>query len=96
MNNSINYMTTNIDTNTNSDINATSSTPRRQGNGLKAVVVILSLIALCLSYRAATEAAALYRVLDKVHDTLAHEQQVKAQVVASPRISETISPLAGL
>lgn len=96
MHNNINNMKTNIETNTHSDNNPASPAPRRPATGLKAVVVILSIAALCLSYRAANEAVALYGVLEKVHDAMAQEQQLKSHVTADQRISETIPPLAGL
>jgi len=96
MHNNINNMNTNIETNTHSDNNPAPSARRRPTLGLKVTVVALSLIALALSYRAATEAVALYGVLDKVQDTLAHEQTVKAQVAGRLRNFETIPPVAGL
>ena len=89
-------MKTNIETNTNSDLNAMPTAPGRAAAALKAVVVILSLTALCLSYRAANEAVALYGVLDKVQATLANEQAVQAHVAAGTQISETKSSAAGL
>lgn len=95
MHNNINHMKTNIETTIHSD-NAAPAASRPASTGLKAAVVILSLAALCLTYRAATEAVALYGVLEKVHDTMAEEQLVKSHVTASHRISETIPPLAGL
>jgi len=87
-------MKTNIETNTNSNLNPTA--PRRAANSLKAVVVILSLTALCLSYQATNEAVALYGVLDNVQTTLANEQSVKAQTTAGVPISETKSSVAVL
>ena len=89
-------MKTNIETSTHSDNNPAPSAPRRPATGLKAVVVILSIAALCLSYRAASEAVALYGLLEKVHDTMAQEQLMKSHVTAYQPISETIPPLAGL
>ena len=91
----IKNMKTNIETNTNSDLNATPTAPGRAAASLKAVVVILSLTALCLSYRAANEAVALYGVLDKVQATLANEQTVQAHATGT-QISETKSSVAGL
>ena len=85
-------------TNTEMSINAESSTPKpnpRHGKGLKALVVALSLLALCLSYRAATEAVALYGVLEKVHAAFANEPSAQAQS-AETQISETKPSVAGL
>lgn len=96
MHNNINNMKTNTETNTPSDNHPAPSAPRRPATGLKAAVVILSLAALCLSYRAASEAVALYGVLEKVHDTMDQEQLVRSHVTAGQRISETIPPVAGL
>lgn len=73
--------------------------PRRPRPVLKMATVMLSLVALCLSYRAAGEAIALYGVLEKVQDALAHEQMVKSQaapVVPRAEIAETKSGTAGL
>jgi hypothetical protein len=92
----INNMKTNTETSTNSDLNIPPAAPRRAANSLKAVVVILSLTALCLSYRAANEAIDLYGVLDKVQTTLNNEQSVKAQATATVQISETKPSVAGL
>lgn len=68
----------------------------RRAKTLKVTVVILSLTALGLSYRAASEAMALYGVLEKVQATLAQEQIIKAQVASSLQISETKHSIAGL
>jgi len=93
----MNNMKTNTEMNINAEINpASTQTPNaRRGKGLKGVVVALSLVALCLSYRAATEAMALYGVLEKVQATLAQEQSVKAQVATGQQISETKHAVAG-
>jgi len=90
-------MKTNLETNMNSDI-ITTAAPKasRRGQGLKAAVVILSLAALWLSYRAANEAAALHGILEKVQAALSHEQSVKAQAATAVQISETKSSVAGL
>jgi hypothetical protein len=52
--------------------------------------------ALCLSYRAATEAVALYRVLDKVYTALSSEQSLQTQAAAHVQIFETTPAVAGL
>ncbi len=98
--NNINNLKANTEMNTNSDLN-TAAAPvirasRRPSTFLKVGTFILSLTALCLSYQAANEAVALYGVLDKVQDTLATEQFVKAQMTAGTRISETNPSVAGL
>ena len=89
-------MKTNIETNPNSDVAPAAQKLSLRGRGLKAVLVILSLTALCLSYRAAREAVALYGVLEKVQATLANEQTVKAQATSPVQISETKPAVAGL
>lgn len=95
----MNNMKTNTEMNINTDMNA-ASTPvpniSRRAKGFKAVVVMLSLTALCLSYRAANEAVALYGVLEKVQATLASEQSALAQATARMQISETKHSVAGL
>jgi hypothetical protein len=97
VNNNMNNMKTNIETNITTATNS-MQTPgiSRRGAGLKAVVIILSVTALCLSYRAANEAVALYGVLDKVQATLANEQSMQAQAAAHVQISETKTSVAGL
>jgi hypothetical protein len=91
-------MKTDTEMNINAELNPVS-TPMpitRRGKGLKALVVALSLLALGLSYRAATEAVALYGVLEKVQAALANEQRAQAQSTAGIQISETKPPVAGL
>jgi len=95
----MNNMKTNTEMNINAEINPLSLPAQnvtRRAKALKAVVVILSLTALCLAYRAANEAVALYGVLEKVQATLANEQSVQAQITVGGHISETKSSLAGL
>ena len=95
----MNTMKMNTEMNNNAEINqASTQMPgvNRSVKALKATVIILSLTALCLSYRAASEAMALYGVLEKVQATLAQEQSIKAQVASSRQISETKPALAGL
>jgi hypothetical protein len=94
--------TNNMKTNTEMNINAqpnpiSTPTPNtRRGKGLKALVVALSMLALGLSYRAATEAVALYGVLEKVHATWATEQGAQAQPNERIQISETKPAVSGL
>ena len=98
--NNINNKKTNTEMNTNTDTNTTmtptANTTSARRMGLKVGAVTLSLVALCLSYQAANEAVALYGVLDKVQDTLAAEQMIKAQAASVARISETNPSVAGL
>jgi hypothetical protein len=88
-------MKTNIETTTTTDNNPmhTSSNSRKR-TGLKAVLVILSLTALCLSYQAANEAVALYGLLEKVQTALADEQSLRT--TAQMQNSETKPLVAGL
>ena len=95
----MNTMKMNTEMNNKAEINpAPVQTPdvNHRANVLKATVIILSLTALCLSYRAASEAVALYGVLEKVQATLAQEQSIKAQVASGLQISETKHSVAGL
>jgi len=98
VNQNMNNMKTNTEMNISTDINpaATQSPSARSAQGLKAVMVILSVVALCLSYRAANEAVALYGVLDNVQATLANEQSVQAQFAGGLQNSETKPSVAGL
>lgn len=90
-------MKTKTETNINAENNpASTQAPNARRKGLKAVVVALSLVALCLSYRAATEAVALYGVLEKVQAALAQEQGIKAQIASDLQIVETKHSVAGL
>ena len=91
-----NNMKTNIETNMNTDINTAASKVSRPAFALKIIVAVLSLTALCLSYRAANEAVALYGVLEQVQAALANEQNIKSQAAAREQISETKPSLAGL
>jgi hypothetical protein len=93
-----NNMKTNIETNTNmnTDITTGTSNAARPAFALKVIVAILSLTALCLSYRAANEAVALYGVLEQVQAALANEQNIKSQASAGWQIYETKPSLAGL
>ena len=90
-------MKTNTETNMTTESNSLPAPGvDRRGKGLKVAVIILSLTALCLSYRAASEAVALYGVLEKVQASFAAEQSIKAQATMHVQISETKSPVAGL
>ena len=91
-------MKINTEMNTNADNNSvlTQGPNLRRAAGLKVVMVALSLLALGLSYRAATEAVALYGVLEKVQATLANEQIAEAQFTARAQLSETKHSIAGL
>lgn len=67
-----------------------------KGRTLKAAAIALAVLALGLSYRAATEAVTVYAMLEKVQDTLAQEQVIRAAAPHVYQNSETITPVAGL
>jgi hypothetical protein len=94
----MNNMKMTTEMNNNAEINSATQTPgpNRSAKALKAMVIMLSLTALCLSYRAASEAMALYGVLENVQATLAQEQSIQAQAASGRQISETKHALAGL
>ncbi len=104
MNTTINNEKANTEMNTtaiNNDSNPSASQParpvsRRVVTGLKVGTVMLSLIALGLSYRAANQAVALYGVLNEVQTALANEHEMKFQYATSRQIAETKTATAGL
>lgn len=89
-------MKTNIETNLTTGSRSLQTPISAGGKGLKVALIVLSVTALCLAYRAANEAAALYGVLEKVQAALATEQIIKTHATTHVQISETKPVVAGL
>jgi len=90
-------MKTELETNMNADTHSrASSTPRRRaGQALKAAVMALSVVAFGLSYQAASEAVAVYGILEQAQDALAQPPLTRPAAEHGALNLETITPVAG-